>query len=225
MEDKAKQDSGYWAALEGAKRSVFGDYLKSEFQLAEVANRDIAALFPSRTGALTGCVSNWLLGYNIPTAVQYRAMRSYLGGSSYLKKNYEELRKSYLQLKRKYGNLKAKYEDLRRPFHLEKTDQWGDVWHFDIARQREHPAQKPLSLITQLVRVSSDPGNLIIDPFMGSGTTLLAAKNMGRKAIGIELEEKYCEIAAERVRTSRPKDVQRMLSRRRRGLGRTKLYD
>lgn len=62
-----------------------------------------------------------------------------------------------------------------------------------------HPTQKPQRLISQLVRLFSDPGELILDPFMGSGTTLVAAKNLGRKAIGIEIEEKYAEIAVKRL--------------------------
>ena len=49
------------------------------------------------------------------------------------------------------------------------------------------------------VNLGSEPGNVVLDPFMGSGTTLRAAKDLGRKAIGIEIEEKYCEIAAKRL--------------------------
>jgi DNA modification methylase len=64
--------------------------------------------------------------------------------------------------------------------------------------KREHPTQKPLELIKWcILQAEKDVMiNTILDPFMGSGTTLRAAKDLGRKAIGIEIEEKYCEIAA-----------------------------
>lgn len=62
-----------------------------------------------------------------------------------------------------------------------------------------HPAAKPKSLMVQLVSQLSKSAEMILDPFMGSGTTLVAAQQLGRKAIGIELEEKYCEIAAKRI--------------------------
>ena len=65
---------------------------------------------------------------------------------------------------------------------------------------REHPTQKPIYLMEWCLTLSwSKDCNLILDPFMGSGTTLRAAKNLGRKAIGIEIEEKYCEIATRRM--------------------------
>jgi DNA modification methylase len=66
-------------------------------------------------------------------------------------------------------------------------------------RPSPHPTTKPEPLMCELVADFTDPGDMILDPFMGSGTTLVAAKRLGRKAIGIELEEKYCEIAARRL--------------------------
>lgn len=58
---------------------------------------------------------------------------------------------------------------------------------------------KPVALMRAILGDFSVPGDLILDPFMGSGTTLRAAKDLGRKAIGIEIEERYCEIAAKRL--------------------------
>jgi len=62
-----------------------------------------------------------------------------------------------------------------------------------------HPTQKPTPLIKFLIERSSNAGELVLDPFMGSGTTLRAAKDVGRRAIGIEINERYCEIAAKRL--------------------------
>jgi DNA modification methylase len=64
--------------------------------------------------------------------------------------------------------------------------------------RKAHPTQKPLSIMTWSIQKAGGDG-LILDPFTGSGTTLLGAKQLGREAIGIEIEEKYCEIAAKRL--------------------------
>ena len=63
---------------------------------------------------------------------------------------------------------------------------------------RYHPTQKPSGLISVIISKYSSEGNLILDPFLGSGATAFCAKKLGRKCIGIEIEEKYCEIAAKR---------------------------
>lgn len=62
-----------------------------------------------------------------------------------------------------------------------------------------HPAPFPTELAARCIRLSTWPGELVLDPFMGSGSTLLAARDLGRRAIGIELSERYCEIAAKRL--------------------------
>lgn len=64
---------------------------------------------------------------------------------------------------------------------------------------RVHPTQKPVDLMRWCILECGGTSHLILDPFMGSGTTLRAAKDLGRKSIGIEIEERYCEIAAKRM--------------------------
>jgi site-specific DNA-methyltransferase (adenine-specific) len=66
-------------------------------------------------------------------------------------------------------------------------------------QQRSVPFEKPVGLLAGFVERHTEPGGLVLDPFMGTGSTLHATKNAGRRAIGIELEERLCEIAAKRL--------------------------
>ncbi|MFW9991932.1 MAG: DNA-methyltransferase [Candidatus Odinarchaeota archaeon] len=76
---------------------------------------------------------------------------------------------------------------------------WSYPAHGGDCDIRYHKAQKPVELITKLIALFSNEGNLILDPFLGSGTTTVCAKKLNRHYIGIEIEEKYCEIAAKRL--------------------------
>ncbi len=169
-------------------RHPFAKYLQEEFKKAGVNNREIAALFPSRTGGLTGCVSNWLNGDNVITKEQYLIIREYLNGD-YLRREYDDLRREY--------------DDLRYPYNVAtvKGNVYANstVWKYPPAPQIGHITPKPVELMENIILHSSNEGNIIFDPFLGSGTTAVAALNTGRFFIGIEKEEKYCDIARNRV--------------------------
>jgi len=77
-------------------------------------------------------------------------------------------------------------------------DWWEEQQVKNVSDEKtEHPCQIPIVIMQRIIQATT--AERIIDPLMGSGTTLVAAKNLGRKAIGIEIEEKYCEIAAKRL--------------------------
>lgn len=78
----------------------------------------------------------------------------------------------------------------------------GDVWRIRPEHAADHPAPFPVELPTTAIEPTE--AELILDPFAGSGTTLLAARNLGRRAVGIEMDERYCEIAARRVAEQQP---------------------
>src|SRR5919109_918974 len=75
----------------------------------------------------------------------------------------------------------------------------GDVWHFDKpARNDLHPTMKPVALVERAIRNSSKSRDIVLDPFGGSGTTMIAAERLGRRARLIELDPKYCDVIIER---------------------------
>lgn len=120
-------------------------------------------------------VSNWmLLTWNKPNPTPF-VNGNYLPDTEYIVHKYRR--------NRLYGGYADKARYIVHP-----------------ARQNlSHPNEKPLPVMAKLVNLASTPGQIVLDPFMGSGTTLVATKGTGRFAIGIEREERYCEIAARRM--------------------------
>jgi site-specific DNA-methyltransferase (adenine-specific) len=63
----------------------------------------------------------------------------------------------------------------------------------------DHPTQKPEKLLAKIILASSNPGEVVLDPFLGSGTTAVVAKKLGRRYVGIEIDETYCSLAEKRL--------------------------
>lgn len=108
--------------------------------------------------------------------------------------------------KSKEGRYKFNYEMMK---HLNDDKQMRSDWEIalctgaerikDTKGKKAHPTQKPLALLNRVLLSSTDPGDVVLDPFFGSGTTGAAAKMLGRRYIGIERETTYAEIAHERI--------------------------
>lgn len=167
-------------------REVFapiGRYLQAERERAGVPRSELVALFPSASGGATGAVFNWEVGLNTPSREQYESMREYLNraGGAYMRREYEDLRREY--------------EDLRRPFRVESRPLSEDIWRFHHVEKYpgKHPCEKPQDMLRHMIQCSTREGDTVLDPFAGSGSTLIAAKALGRKAVGVEVSERYCE--------------------------------
>jgi len=81
-----------------------------------------------------------------------------------------------------------------------------DLWsiariHKENPERANHPTQKPLEIIERMIKASCPPGGIVLDPFMGSGTTAVAARRCGREFVGFELNPVYCEVIAQRLAT------------------------
>jgi site-specific DNA-methyltransferase (adenine-specific) len=183
-----------WEGIVFAEQDVtfspIGDYIKSERERSgwdanslEVALGYVRTKNPERG---TELVRRWEEGSSIPGSGVYAMMREVLG-------------ESYLT--RPYADLVAEYNATRRPFNIRERKHSTDVWTFDPVSPfpGKHPCEKPQSMLRHMVTASSRPGELILDPFAGSGSTLLAAAGEGRRAIGIEKDERWCEHAANRL--------------------------
>lgn len=81
--------------------------------------------------------------------------------------------------------------------HVLRDKGAGDIIRCPGVETKTHPTEKPIALMNRLIANSSDAGEIVLDPFMGTGSTLRAAAQLGRRAIGIEVSERYCAKAVE----------------------------
>jgi site-specific DNA-methyltransferase (adenine-specific) len=178
-------------------KNPFSLYLKSEFKKAKVTNKKISSLFPSKTGGLTGRVSNWLNGDNIITKEQYLKVREFLN-NEYLLKPYEDLRQEY-------EDLRQEYEDLRRPFdnRYRHDDVLMYAQEVHITGKYNHPTQKPPKLSRALIETSTNKDSLVYIPFGGGGGEAEQCQILGLDWITGDLEKEYCEIIEDRVKNAK----------------------
>ncbi|WP_168385790.1 DNA-methyltransferase [Erwinia amylovora] len=110
---------------------------------------------------------------------------------SALAENHENMQQDYVLLRKQFDELRQQYENLRRPFSVTADVPYTDVWTFKpvASYPGKHPCEKPAELMEHIITSSSMPGGTVADFFMGSGATVKAALKLGRKAIGVELEE------------------------------------
>lgn len=175
-------------------RRVFaplGRYIQTERERAGFSRRQVAARLVGykNEDSANANIFNWELGKNLISERDYNSMREVLNGpgGDYLRREYEDLRREY--------------EDLRRPFRLNRSGPVTDVWSFPpvMGYPGKHPCEKPLAMLDHMLAVSARPGGTVLDFCAGSGSTLRAAKDRGLRAIGVEMDERWCEHAANRL--------------------------
>lgn len=125
-------------------------------------------------------------------------------GSKFLGKPYEpnaiiKNDMEFILMQRKPGGYRKPTEAQREVSRISKDDfdKWfQQIWNITGASTKHHPAPFPLELASRLVRMFSFAGDTVLDPFCGSGTTMVAALRTGRNSIGVEIEPEYCRMAA-----------------------------
>jgi site-specific DNA-methyltransferase (adenine-specific) len=131
--------------------------------------------------------------WDLPTAETYSGLLKLPRNASFEVREYEDLR-------REYEDLRREYEDLRRPFNY--RPKMYEVFDSPIVSGKDntpHPTTKPRKLIRNLILCSTKENALVLDPFAGSGTTLLACRETGRNGIAFEKDPKYEPIIRKRA--------------------------
>ena len=133
-------------------------------------------------------------------------------GSKFLGKPYEpnaiiKNDMEFILMQRKPGGYRKPSEAQRQASKIAKDefDRWfQQIWNIPGASTKQHPAPFPMELATRLIRMFSFTSDTVLDPFCGSGTTMIAALRNGRSSIGVEIEQEYCRMTARYLKAENP---------------------
>ena len=121
---------------------------------------------------------------------------------NYYKKEYGAFKKEYGAFKKEYDELKKEYYSTRAFFN-NTHDNMNNVWHFERhnkdGSEGGHATPKPIPLCERAIKTSCPENGLVIDFFLGSGSTMVASHQLNRKCYGMELEPKYCQVIIDRM--------------------------
>lgn len=140
------------------------------------------------------CVKRRIMPIHENISIFYKKFGTYNPQKTYGKNNYRAY-KGDKKIGEVFGNHKSVHEGCSDGSRYPTS-----VLYYNNVRGAKHPTQKPVELVEYLIKTYTNEGDLVIDNCMGSGTTGVACKKLGRNFIGIELDEKYFEIAKERIK-------------------------
>lgn len=196
-----------------AKMKPLVDYFKAELAKTTLTVADVCRLMKERTGKGPIC-GHYFSGhqFTIPTEEMYGHLREILNAhlrpefSRVLTRDFAAQRRDYSSLKAEWEKLRGQWEALRRPHYAQPRTK-SDVLRYEvvpIAARCGHPCEKPVDLLSDLIKTSTRAGDIVLDCFAGSGATGIAAKATGRRAVLIEQEESYCRMIRRRLENDTP---------------------
>ena len=133
-------------------------------------------------------------GFRLILESDYLKLREATGGK-YFKREYDEIKREYDEIKREWYQTRAYFNNTH--------DNMNNVWHFDRHKkdgtEGGHATPKPIPLCQRAIKSSCPDGGIVIDAFIGSGSTMVAAHQLKRKCYGMEMEPKYCQVIVDRM--------------------------
>lgn len=168
-------------------------YLDGEREKMGWSQKEVAEMF----GFHPRMASHWFTKsqWTLPKEDQYQELQEQADGVAF-RREYSDIRAEYREIKKGYDKKKTAFYESRAYFDNEH-DNMTDVWKFPRVTGEErhgHATPKPLAVMDRIIKSSCKPGGIVVEPFGGSGSTLIAADHNGRTCYTMELQEKYCDV-------------------------------